>query len=876
MMADRVSKQTTSGKPMSFGEFSKKFNLYWIGPRESDIDAVKSIFAGSITFFGNGESNGYRDDAGVPEGCRGNHTMSRSAKIDHNDLGDKSMDIFVHDQVMRICEADPLARFYMYNANVLRINDGQSSLDDGTHIRDEIIKERYICLNDNDTMKAMDSKKTFHNLLVRELGEENLLDIHICKGKLIDSYHTLCQQFDVDPFTNTRFIVQEVFASGGAGTHIVSKPRHGEGLSFKPDDDYLCSILQEDNLSVNAHIVIFDDEILLLPPSIQIIRENNNRLMYRGADYVTYNDIAEGLRKKFEDLCATVAAKYQKGFSVNEAGQENNYKPYRGVLGLDALIHNGKIEMLECNNRFQSSSNLLNVALTEAGMPSLQEINYYACNHGAIKDSGLKASVNTSEFGDVEYKTVVGLEVRLSNFGFVDSGSNIVHAKRIFGTAQRLIAAGEPGNILALERDGYEENGSYKSFSHLFRISFKTNITSLSPEGTLRLNENICEPKRSWMDKIYDFDPLATKIALLVQGLAQGAENANYREATNNAVDLRLKKPLSVSAPNYTELVVNTPLDVKFVEFSPFELTVAGDKRYCLKYYDRAINDNVLTFEKDELATRVTKNNVPYNKIAFASGDRLRVHVSDKCVFKKQGKQCKFCNMDADNDCAPDFTEEDVREVVQAYWDMRERYGLEHFLIGGQSPDGDAQEKVVKTARIIKKITGSDRIYAMILPPTGGSGSGNKAVIEKILGMVKAGVTEFAFNMEIYDDDRAKKYMPGKAGGISRDEYLTALNIARYVIDDKYTENVRTMFVVGLESYASLKQGLRLVIENGIQPMLSVFRPLPKTDLYDYTPPRLDDLYELYGVVEKWCEEKGIHLGPHCEYCQNNTLSLPY
>jgi hypothetical protein len=142
--------------------------------------------------------------------------------------------------------------------------------------------------------------------------------------------------------------------------------------------------------------------------------------------------------------------------------------------------------------------------------------------------------------------------------------------------------------------------------------------------------------------------------------------------------------------------------------------------------------------------------------------------------------------------------------------------------------------------------------------------------------MKKAGATEFAFNIELFSEHFARLYMPGKAAAYDRNRYFSALNTARYIMDDEIVDCVRTMFVVGLEPISSMKQGVRLMIDNRIQPMLSVFRPLPGTETEDLLPPSMSELYRLYQDLEKWCQEKGMHLGPACRYCQNNTLSLPY
>jgi hypothetical protein len=660
--------------------------------------------------------------------------------------------------------------------------------------------------------------------------------------------------------------------------------------------------------------------------------------MYRGADFISYRQIDKKCREQFEEMCVDIAEVYRKDFSPDGTA-ENMVPSFRGVLGIDAIIHGGHVKMLECNNRFQASTNLLNYALTAANLPCVQDIGYAAWEDRATgTDTGFakicemirNASDDRALLVDRETEkgncySALTLEVNYSNFNFVDSGSNIVHAKRAFEIASywtncrkkresadfdfTVDKTGSVGclpsyedidsnaHIFRLETDGYNPSLKYRSFAHLFRISFDTNITAISPEGTLRINDNICENDKAWSDRVVEFDPLATKISLLTQGVVfdrgeRTAEaimkNGGWREATNEAVDLYLKRPIKQFTPSYTEMVVNAPQNIRFAAFSPFSLRASNDvnneHRFELYYYQNLISDNVCLFPKDGLADHKTKTGVRYSDVAFLSGDRLRVHVTNRCRFKKsvgndgEDMGCRFCNMCASGEQEYVFDQETVREVVQAYLKRANRpdnkrakkFQFDHFLVGGQSPDDKGGEHLLELIALLKEMAPDKRIYAMILPP-----QGNKAR-ESVIRLVKNGVAEVSFNMELFSDVYANLHMPGKAKACPRDSYVTALNIARFVMDDRDPECVRTMFVVGLEPISSLKQGLRLFIDNGVQPMLSVFRPLPGTPLETALPPTLWELYDLYTEIEKWCEEKDIHLGPSCLYCQNNTLSLPY
>ena len=57
-------------------------------------------------------------------------------------------------------------------------------------------------------------------------------------------------------------------------------------------------------------------------------------------------------------------------------------------------------------------------------------------------------------------------------------------------------------------------------------------------------------------------------------------------------------------------------------------------------------------------------------------------------------------------------------------------------------------------------------------------------------------------------------------------------------------------------------------------PILSVFRPIPGTEMEDCIAPENEWLYEIYEEAYKICKKHNMELGPQCAYRQNNTLSL--
>lgn len=135
-----------------------------------------------------------------------------------------------------------------------------------------------------------------------------------------------------------------------------------------------------------------------------------------------------------------------------------------------------------------------------------------------------------------------------------------------------------------------------------------------------------------------------------------------------------------------------------------------------------------------------------------------------------------------------------------------------------------------------------------------------------------AGLNEVAFNIEIFDRASATKYMPGK-GRIPLEEYQNALLHSVELWGN--TGNVKCLLVYGCESNNSFLQGVQWLASHGIQPVISVFRPLRNTDMENIIPPEIKMLTALFYRAQIICQSFGLVLGPDCILCQNNTLSIP-
>ncbi|MDE5593186.1 MAG: hypothetical protein K2I75_04560, partial [Clostridiales bacterium] len=319
--------------------------IYWVGPRKSDINFVKDIdFYGSITIFGDGKENNIA------------YCNTNINRVNHN-VSDVEEDRFFLNKIKEIIEKDKSARFYFYNPNMLYYIDGL-----------EQYKDYCLCINDKTIMGQTNNKKFFQDilkgvvpLLERKFGEFNRSN---------SDYLNLVAKFDCKKDERCRFIFQAPISSGGNGTYLIDSNNISSAVSQLAPNNYIISVYKEKNIPINIHAVIFDDKVLLSPGSVQLMKEDDNKLLYRGADFIAYRQIKKETREKFEEYVVAACKIFQS-------------MGYRGVCGIDGMVYRTDkdeehVVLLEINNRFQASTTLLDIATNQAGLPSLQKINLAA------------------------------------------------------------------------------------------------------------------------------------------------------------------------------------------------------------------------------------------------------------------------------------------------------------------------------------------------------------------------------------------------------------------------------------------------------------------------------------------------------------------
>lgn len=825
--------------------------IYWVGTRLSDMPILNNGlgFKGSISLFG-------------PQNDEQHYVMCDSysnKRVDHNDPTDVEQDEFLVDSVGKCLEKDPDAKFMFYNpSTVYRLNLAQ------------IYGEKhFICLNAEDVLAKVNNKRCFRDMvkdivplipvLERNRADCDYDDLLAAKlrGEFDDRNQYETELCPINNDADVKFIVQAPVSSGGGGTFILTRENTSAIMAaLDRSSQYLVSVYYAQNIPVNMHAVIYPHAIVYTPASVQLMREvaQESKLLYKGADFVAYRKIESGLREAFESQVKKVAKRLQ---AIG----------YRGVCGIDGIIHDGRVNLMEVNGRFQASTELINRTLQVNGMQTIQEMNFEAFYGNDVSNGGLI---------DPHFC------VNFSNYTYSYEGQSM-HDAHIIAMAKK------SPNVVDVQSDGYIANATstYIPQAYLFRLVFRKNIASVSEDGAVLIHENICSPDKWLVRNIRNRDKLVVKIALLIQGIRiKESIQANLREATNNAVDLQIG-----SGENL--IIINSPTSIRYVEFSPFSLhhsnTYPG--KFCIYYYGKPLIDDVGIFPADKnQANHLADNTHSFAEIAYLSTDRLRVHLTNACCFKLQGRDksqggegCQFCNIEVNNN-PNEIRPRDIQEVVEQYiadrnqivsqYSSNERpVMLRHFLLGGQSR-ADCDNVMIETAKVLKKYRLP--IYAMTLP----------LKEHMVRTLVQHEVLEYAYNIEIFNERCRKKYMPGKSR-YSVDQYMNALIMTRGILDGvNRAENlrvVRSMIIVGLEPYKDMLEGIQKLIDNNIEPMLSIFRPLPGTPLEDLNAPTIRSVCELFYFVSRKLFEASENrgddfrkLGPECTCCQNNTVSLPW
>lgn len=755
-------------------------HIYWVGVKESEIQACRHLFEGSVTFIGSGKD--------------GNISFSSSNNyiINYNE-DSLELDNFMKCTLHAIIKNVPDASFFCYTTSYIY------------SLEDPEINKHIICGNNRDTLQLLRNKMNCRLWLNKYVP---VLPTIILSGAECQ-YSNLCSLFPEE----TIFTIQGCTGAGGIDTYIMSEGNQ-ENIINKLFENhiYLISPYKANSYSTNIHVLFTQDNYYITPGSIQIVEYQDGRMIYRGSDFIEYQNIPRKILNKIIENTKIIASKLQ-------------LLQYKGILGIDYLISESEVYFLEINPRFQSSTPMLNLTLKEDGLPTIQELLIDVFYKGNIADKDI----------------LENLQVNYSSY-IID------YENEKYDYKTYLQSINQSGEKIELILDGYKNNISCQSGASIFSITFRKNIISLNQNGNYNIYDNIkpYAPKRISLNAEADCKWL--KFAIMNQGV-------HFLDAAKEQLPFFQKGVYSSLDIYITDcFIINAPTEMPFCSLSPFKIDYINGK--LTLFYGSEIVSDVKIREKKEYCNQYTQNRINFQHISFIATDRLRIHHSPNCLFQTQGNGCKFCDVPGNS---ISFNENDIKEVID--WHLYNS-DFRHILIGGAS--GDYPQEYLQILKIVKYIKSkSDKpIYIMTLPPE------DITVLEEYYA---AGVNEVAFNIEIYNRNYAKLIMPGK-GKIPLSTYQNALLYSVKLWGN--TGKVRSLLVYGLESDSTFLEGIEWLASNGIQPVISPFRALSGTVYANTAPPTTQNLMQIYDKASQICKKYNLNLGPDCIYCQNNTLSF--
>jgi len=137
--------------------------------------------------------------------------------------------------------------------------------------------------------------------------------------------------------------------------------------------------------------------------------------------------------------------------------------------------------------------------------------------------------------------------------------------------------------------------------------------------------------------------------------------------------------------------------------------------------------------------------------------------------------------------------------------------------------------------------------------------------------LLDSGVNELAINLEMYNEEYSRRFMPGK-WKIGRNQVLAFIAKAVEIFGGN---RIRSLLLVGLEPVEDTLRGVEALAQRGCEPVLSPFRPDPMTPLRHFKPPSVEVLIDAYERSVEIAGRFGVRLGPKCVPCHHNTLSFP-
>jgi hypothetical protein len=192
------------------------------------------------------------------------------------------------------------------------------------------------------------------------------------------------------------------------------------------------------------------------------------------------------------------------------------------------------------------------------------------------------------------------------------------------------------------------------------------------------------------------------------------------------------------------------------------------------------------------------------------------------CELKSRGDGCKFCGSKPFS--VPNYTVKEFEKALEKALEANPDYCL--ILNSGSLADAERWKALACPYIEAAKRTGVKKTNLEMMPFE------RLAITEFLEELKDCGVTSLQPNLEIWDKELRKVFMPYK-GAVERGTYLEYLREASRIFG---TGKASSVLLVGIENKASLEEGVDAVLGCGGVPSLEAFRPLKGTPLENMQP----------------------------------------
>jgi hypothetical protein len=248
----------------------------------------------------------------------------------------------------------------------------------------------------------------------------------------------------------------------------------------------------------------------------------------------------------------------------------------------------------------------------------------------------------------------------------------------------------------------------------------------------------------------------------------------------------------------------------------------------------------------------------PYTNLGVTHTDRIRISPVEGC-----GMVCKFCNIPYELRYRKKPQEELLKVIEIAQDD--EQTPARHVLISGGTPKKEDEPWEDETYEYI--IGNSPLPVDIMMTPREDPGYPRR------LGAV--GINALSINIEVFDPNRARKLIPSKTRRFGPQGYLDYIE---HAVNELGVGRVQSLILFGqsIEPVEGTLLGIQALAERGCIPVLSPFRPDPRTPMENDPSSTEEEMKVVYEKTLEICDKAGtgVKPGPRCVPCHHNTVTF--